>query len=187
MEFSDVLCKRRSVRKYQKHEIPLSTVKDILWLASHTPYPKTKPNWHTIVFHGQEKQELNKELLKYLLLKKDVHHSTHNSIKACIKAPVLLFIYSIYNHQTNSLHEELLNHSYIQSSGAYIQNILLSATNLGLGSLWVNDILFFQDEIASYVGKTDRLVSCVLLGVPIVTPEQKNITEKELNYHFFEK
>lgn len=187
MEFSDVVCKRRSVREYQKQEIPLSTVKDILKLASHAPYPKAKSNWHTIVFHSQEKQELNKELLKYLLLKKDVGHSTHNSIKTCIKAPVLLLIYSIYSHQTNSLHDELLNHSYIQSSGAYIQNILLCATNLGLGSLWVNDILFFQDEIASYVGESDRLVSCVLLGVPSITPGQKNIMEKELNYHIFGK
>ena len=58
MEFSDVVCKRRSVREYQKQEIPLSTVKDILKLASHAPYPKTKSNWHTIVFHSQEKQEL---------------------------------------------------------------------------------------------------------------------------------
>lgn len=187
MEFSDVVCKRQSVRKYQKQEIPLSMVKDILRLASHAPYPKTKSNWHTIVFHGQEKQKLNKELLKYFLLKKNVGHSTHNSVKICIKAPVLLLIYSMYNDQANSLYDELLNHSYIQSSGAYIQNILLCATNLGLGSLWVNDILFFQDEIASYVGQLDRLVSCVLLGVTDITSVKKNMTEKEPNYRVFGK
>ena len=32
MEFSDVICRRRSVRDYQKQEIPLSIVKDILKL-----------------------------------------------------------------------------------------------------------------------------------------------------------
>ena len=187
MEFLDVICRRRSVRDYQKQEIPLSIVKDILKLASYAPYPKNKSNWHTIVFHDQEKQELNKELLKYLLLKKDIGHSTHNSIKTCIKAPVLLLIYSIYKNQTNSIQDELLNHSYIQSSGAYIQNILLCATNLGLGSLWVNDILFFQDELTSYVGESSRLVSCVLLGVPNITPGQNNIVQKESNYHIFGK
>lgn len=187
MEFSDVVCRRRSVREYQNQEVPLTTVKEILRLASYAPYPKITPNWYSIVFHGQEKKELNKELLKYLLLKRDVGSSTHNSIKICIKAPVLLLIYSMYNHQTNSLYDELLNHSYIQSSGAYIQNILLCATNLGLGSLWVNDILFFRDEIASYVGKSDYLVSCVLLGVPNTAPKPKNITEKGLNYHVFGK
>lgn len=187
MEFSDVICGRRSIREYQNQEVPLSTVTEILRLASHAPYPKIMSSWHSIVFHGQEKQKLNKELLKYLLLKSDAGNSTHNSIKICIKAPVLLLIYSMYNNQTNSRHDELINHAYIQSSGAYIQNILLCATNLGLGSLWVNDILFFRDEITSYVGESDRLVSCVLLGVPNIDPKQKNITERERNYRVFGK
>jgi nitroreductase len=79
-----------------------------------------------------------------------------------------------------------MNHSYIQSTGAYIQNILLCATDLGVGSLWVNDILFYKDEISEYVKETDLLVSGVLLGKCRTNVDHASLTKQE-NFYVYRK
>ena len=51
--------------------------------------------------------------------------------------------------------------------GAMIENMLLKATDLGLGSLWIGNILKISSQVARYFELDDtklHLVSAVLLG-----------------------
>jgi len=41
----------------------------------------------------------------------------------------------------------------IQSVGAAIQNMLLAAVDLGLGSLWICDVFFGYEELCAWLGE----------------------------------
>lgn len=164
MDFINVITSRRSVRKYNSCNVDVHDIENLLQLASHAPYPKIKPNWETKVYCDANKHLLNRFLLRLTCTNKKIGPSTINSIKTCIKAPVLILVFSQYKQLEESLDDILINHSYIQATGAFIQNILLCATSMKLGSLWVNDILYFADEIENYANNGLKLMSAVLLG-----------------------
>lgn len=53
----------------------------------------------------------------------------------------------------------------LQSTGAAIQTMLLAAQDLGLGSLWICDVLYASTEILAWLGHPrDTLVAAVSLG-----------------------
>ena len=57
-----------------------------------------------------------------------------------------------------------------QSIGACIENMLLAATGIGLGSLWIRDIFYAYEELMQYFGKDETLVAAVSLD-PDEAPE----------------
>ena len=56
------------------------------------------------------------------------------------------------------------------SIGASIQNMLLRATELGLGSLWIGNTCFAYTEIVEYLKTEDQLVGSVSLGYAAESP-----------------
>ena len=65
------------------------------------------------------------------------------------------------------------------SIGAMIENMLLQATELGIGSLWIGNVCPVELQINSYLGidsNTKKLVSAVALGYS--NQEVKNLTRK---------
>ena len=164
MNFEDVIKARRSVRRYSNCNVDMDDIETLLQLASYAPYPKVKPNWETKVYCDENKYLLNKFLLRLICSDKKTGPSTINSIKTCIKAPVLILVFSQYNQPEENIDDILINHSYVQATGAFIQNILLCASNMKLGSLWVNDILYYADEIQNYATSDLKLMSAVLVG-----------------------
>ena len=61
----------------------------------------------------------------------------------------------------------------IQSVGAAIQNILLEATSLGIGSLWICDIYFAYDKLSKYHKEYGELLAAVALGYPDEHPAKR--------------
>ena len=66
------------------------------------------------------------------------------------------------------------------SIGGAIEHICLRATDLGLGSLWIRDIVYTQKEIAKLVGYGNmELISAISIGYPDESPKQR--PRKKLN------
>ena len=69
----------------------------------------------------------------------------------------------------------------ILSIGAAIEHICLRATDLGLGSLWIRDVVYAISEIGSFISKCDlELVTAVSIGYSNEFPyerRKKDITE----------
>lgn len=59
------------------------------------------------------------------------------------------------------------------SIGASVENMLLRATELGLGTLWIANTCFAYDELVEYIGTESQLVGAVALGVPDEEPVQR--------------
>ena len=59
------------------------------------------------------------------------------------------------------------------SIGASVENMLLRATELGLGTLWIANPCFAYDELVEYIGTENQLVGAVALGVPDEEPASR--------------
>jgi nitroreductase len=55
----------------------------------------------------------------------------------------------------------------IQSSAASVENMLLAATSLGLGSVWLGVLALIQDEVLKFLGSTSgEFMAIIPLGYP---------------------
>lgn len=81
------------------------------------------------------------------------------------EAPVLVMVWNANKLRT-------LEESSLQSVAA-IQNMLLRAYSLGLGSLWICDVYYASDALTKHLGKPWTLVAAVALGWPAQSPEPR--------------
>jgi nitroreductase len=61
-----------------------------------------------------------------------------------------------------------------QSVAAAIQNMLLKAYSLGLGTVWIGDIFYTLDALQNHLGKPWKLKAAVALGWPAQVPEPRS-------------
>lgn len=76
-------------------------------------------------------------------------NSAQNSFKIMQEATVLIFVINTLSKEYRkflSFEEHIVEICDIQAICASIENMLLTANNLGLGSLWIGDIFFVYPE-----------------------------------------
>jgi nitroreductase len=81
------------------------------------------------------------------------------------QAPVLIMIWNAGDKGWDS--EE-------HSVAAAIQNMLLKAHGIGLGSLWIADIYYAVDALAKHLDKKWKLIAAVAVGWPAETPKPRS-------------
>lgn len=168
---------RRSIRKYKDQQIEKVLIEQIVKAAIQAPSAKNRQPWKFLIL-SQEKKEAFVNVMQYGITqeihdKKHLPNSTHhiNAAKCTLEiikeAPVLILI--VYNNG-HSLYDELsfeqkvYERADIQSISAAVQNMLLEATHLGLGSLWICDFYFAYDEIKKWLEHEGELLAAVTLG-----------------------
>ena len=57
--------------------------------------------------------------------------------------------------------------------GAAIQNMLLVAQDLGLGTLWICDVFFAYQELCEWLGETHQMIAAVSIGYPDEQPSAR--------------
>jgi len=82
-------------------------------------------------------------------------------------APALIAVYL----DQEKMYDRLKDH---QSAGACIQNMLLAACELGLGAVWIGQILVHKEQVNSVLGVSERyeLAALIALGHPIHHSQQ---------------
>ena len=186
METNDAIKKRKSVRKFKQRDLSDNVLKQLLKLATEAPSAKNSQPWQFLVLKNSSKDRISEIMLKKAkeIEKKGVSiGSVKNSAGVIKQAPVLLIVYN-----TNKKHYLVAEKNYvdiwrsvdIQSIGASIQNILLAAADMGLGSLWIGDIFIDQEGINSYLdNENNELVAAISLGYPDEKP--RKMDRKSLN------
>lgn len=60
-----------------------------------------------------------------------------------------------------------------QSISAAIQNMLLAATEKGIGSLWICDIYFAYPELCKWLDSDGQLIAAIAFGYPNEFPKER--------------
>ena len=107
-------------------------------------------------------------------------NSAQNSFKIMQEATVLIFVINTLSKEYRkflSFEEHIAEICEIQAICASIKNMLLTANNLGLGSLWIGDIFFIYPELKHWLNKKGEIIVYIaLLGYvdekPVVRPRK---------------
>jgi nitroreductase len=162
MELIEAIRGRRSVRRFRADAVPAGLVCEVLDAANYAPSAKRGEQWRFTVLTGGAKEAFLKMFDAELdgFIEKNgaaAAGSARNSCKIMGQAPVLVIVWNSGAH--GWLTEE-------HSVAAAIQNMLLRAYDLGLGSLWIGDVYYAYEAIRGYFGKGWKLSGAVSLGYP---------------------
>jgi nitroreductase len=212
MELKDAIYKRQSIRKYKEQDVPQEDLEKILDAARVAPSGKNSQNWHFVVVRDKElKQKIaqaildKNEVIAKKLDEKDPEKGRRFSKFAknfslfFLDAPVLILVYATVYYCTGYdeykfagfpeeyIEKLLLRNPGMQNIGAAVQNMVLTAVDLGYGSCWMTGQNYAAEEIEAVVKeetgfeKEGYFLVCMLpIGVPqegAKSPGRKELSE----------
>ena len=196
MELQKAIENRRSIRKFTEEPIPVEDLKKLVKNATLAPNIANAEPWRFIAITNKEligkmKDKVQKKYDALLStasdevvgkLKERIKHfsSLFNdapAVVAVISQPYQAVVDEVLK-ETNFGHDEmneLRNFPNVQTIGAAVQNILLSAVDMGYGACWLTGPMVAKPELEQLleVKHPETLFAFVALGKPAMNPKAK--------------
>ena len=177
---------RRSIRKYKRHEISKEIIEDIIYSATLAPSAKNRQPWKFIVYQGEEKSKLVDVMHQGIKLEKITHKlmpewafaipDAENTVRVMEEAPCLIAVLNT-NQKTpfDSIEDEkrIVEICDSLSIGAAIENMILTATSYGLGTLWIANTCFAYNELIDFIETDSQLTGFVAIGFANEAPAKR--------------
>ncbi|MCB2353915.1 nitroreductase family protein [Clostridium estertheticum] len=144
------ILERRSIRKYTSEEISKDVIMQLLNAAKWAPSGNNIQPWRFSIVMN------NKELIKKLSSLTVYHNWVEN-------APCLIAVFLDSKSLDDKIPSIYLKHA--QSIGAAIQNMLLTAHELGLGTCWIGEILKNEGKVRELLEVSDDLQLMAVISV----------------------
>lgn len=179
----DSIRERRSIRKFQKQPLDRNTTDKIVQAGILAPSAKNRQPWKFLIYSENSKNKLLDEMEKGLLRERDIHAllpdsknglaDAFHTLKIMREAPTLIIVLNtncVSPFETVDAEQRVTEICDSLSIGAAIENMLLRATELGIGSLWIANTFFAYPELVKYIGTAHQLVGAIALGVADEAP-----------------
>jgi len=176
MDVFEAIQGRRSCRKFLPDAVDDSTLEKILEAAIWAPSPANNQPWEFIVIHNKDVQEkIYRECddcKKILFEKSGWKWVDKYRLNFLQEAPVIIAVIGDPQKTGADMFLEGGSTAYQHACTAAIQNMLLAAHAVGLGTLWFT--LFDQEITKSilHVNPAKELIALVCLGKPGAEPMQ---------------
>ena len=186
MKAIDAILNRRSIRKFKDKPIPREIIEKVLISGMSAPSSKNRQPWKFIVFEGDEKSKMieifkkgaTEEFNNPTLLPNSgkFESGTRYTLDIMEQSPSIIFVYNPFGKspvENLTLEEKFYEMANLQCVGACMENMAISATALGLGSLWICDIYFAYNTLADWLNIDGQLVACMAFGYPLESPKKR--------------
>ncbi len=176
MNTFEVIAARRSIRKFKPDPIPEALLTQVLTAATQAPSGKNRQPWRFVVVKEDQRPEMIRimtEAINRAVAKGEDPGSSEWTTHVMEHAPVTVFIFNpdgLHPWLAHSIDQNFSELVDTQSVGAAIQNMLLAATELGLGSLWICDVFRAYKELGAWLGEKGQMIAAVSLGYPNEAP-----------------
>jgi nitroreductase len=176
MTVLEAIKSRRSIREFKNDPIERQTVERLLEAAVLAPSAKNSQPWRFTVVPESKREELL-AVLRQGISNREAEGQDVGTVKLTLQAmeqaPLTILVHNadgIHPWKARKEHESWWDLATVQSVGAAIQNMLLAATELGLGSLWIADVWEAYPELSAWLETDDQLVAAISFGYPNVSP-----------------
>ncbi|HUT82300.1 MAG TPA: nitroreductase family protein [Candidatus Bathyarchaeia archaeon] len=176
MTLDNAIANRRSIRRYKTDSLTKEQIKAILTAGNSAPSAKNGQQWRFHVFHKEAKERFASFCLEEfdkLVADSGVPPFPRHSFTTMKEAPVIVLVFCIDNPLSHPSRPD------IQSVSAAIQNMLLKAYDLGLGSLWICDILYIEKAVKQFLKTDMQVIAAVTFGYS--TTEPRSISKLSIN------
>ncbi|MFW5821059.1 MAG: nitroreductase family protein [Bacteroidota bacterium] len=185
MELKEAIEKRTSIRSFSEEKVPVRELREMVRRAGLAPSVNNYQPWEFISITNKD---VKQEIATLISMKYDEFPFNHSEISSNVRkqvewystfftgAPALIAVIlkeykSVMEKGTSVSHDEInrmRNYPDIQSAGACIQNLLLTAVDLGYGGCWLSGPLIAKEEIEKRldIKAPSQLLSFVAIGRP---------------------
>lgn len=177
---------RRSIRKYKSDEVSKEIIEDMINSATLAPSAKNRQPWKFIVYQGNEKKKLVDVMRQGIASEKITHElmpewafaipDAENTVRIMEEAPCLITVLNT-NQKTPFAAIERENRIVeicdSLSIGAAVENMILTATEYGLGTLWIANTCFAYNELVDFIGTDNQLIGIVAVGHADESPNKR--------------
>jgi len=190
-ETLETIRRRHSIRQFQDLPVDDSLIKIILDAANQAPSAHNQQSWRFIVLREKKRLELSHLVAARANDFPKPSSSILRMASRCLaSAPVVISVSntgSLIAHGSdlfnidNDKSYDFFRTMEIQSSAAAVENLLLAATSLGLGSVWLGILYLMKDEVLSFLGeKKGEFMAVIPIGYP--KKDQGGPQKKPLEY-----
>lgn len=178
MELNDVINQRKSIRKYKDQDVSKQLIDEMIHCAT---LAETWKNSQTPRYHVIQSKELLKQFKAQCL--------PEFNQKNVENAPVLIvstFVKDRAGYQRNGSPDNELNNGWgIYDTGLHNQNLILKATELGLGTL----VMGIRDERSIRqlleIPANEMIVSVIAVGYSDIDPQRPpRKTVEEITHYY---
>ena len=162
MELIEAIKGRRSIREFKEEPVSRKLIEEIIKAGIWAPSAKNEQQWRFTVLLGEEKKKLT-DVFRVALdefIEKYGFDESGSSTYSCSIMEEVPVVIIVWNAGERGWESE------IHSVAAAIQNMLLRAYDLGLGSLWIADVLYAPHAIKQHLNKSWKLTAAVAIGYP---------------------
>jgi nitroreductase len=156
--------------------LPDDVIEQILHAGTLAPSGKNQQPWRFHVVRGDKRAEMVDIMRESIARLKDEGMDTGSSqwtVEVMAQAPVTVFIFND-QAEAGEVPEDIGDLMWllvnVQSIGAAIQNMLLAAQEMGVGSLWICDVFYAYQELCDWLGRTQQMIAAVSFGYPDEQP-----------------
>lgn len=195
MNLKDAIEQRHSVRKFKNDPVPVDVLKEMVRLAGLAPSVNNSQPWQFIAVTNKTKiaemanivhqkvQSLFAASAKKNVAKTIEHFSTifENAPAVILVAnePYKAIADDIFDHEKIN---DMRRHPDIQSLGAAVEHLLLSAVDLGYGACWLSGLMVAKKELEEFfeIKAPLELMTAVAVGKPDGEPrphDKKSLDE----------
>lgn len=149
----NAILKRRSIREFTEQEIGSADLHEIVRAGIWAPSGLNNQPWRFVIIQDNA-------------IRAELAAQTRYS-HILLAAPALIAVFLARNAMYDDLKDA-------QSAGACIQNMLLAAESLGLGAVWIGQILGNREEVGRILGldQTLELMAVIAVGHPARRDQQ---------------
>jgi nitroreductase len=168
---------RHSVRLFTEQAIREEDLSTILDAANRAPSAHNQQSWRFVILRGAKKQELAE-----LVSARAGEFPRPSSIllrmasRSIQSAPVVVGVANtgeLIRHGSELFQvdkeaaRDFFRTMEIQSSAAAVENLLLAATSLGIGSVWLGILFLMKQEVLEFLGEpAGEFMAVIPLGYP---------------------
>ena len=178
----ETITKRRSIRRFAAESINREQIETILEAGRQAPSGKNKQPWRFVVIESSEAKE---QLYEVMQKGNDAFAerfgeanlgSARGTLRAMRESGFTVLVVSpdiphpIANEGSEEKPMQIGDIVDLQSIGAAIQNMILAAWEMGIGSLWICDTFFSYPDLVSHYQLEGLLVAAVSFGIAAEEP-----------------
>jgi len=169
---------RHSVRLFSDRPVDDSDLQVLLEAANKAPSAHNQQSWRFVVLRGGRKKAELADLISGKAADFPRPQSTllRMGARSIVSAPVVVAVANtgeLIRHGSELFQfdrqgaRDFFRTMEIQSSAAAVENLLLAATSLGIGSVWLGILFLVKREVREFLGEPDgEFMAVVALGYP---------------------
>jgi nitroreductase len=175
MEAIDAIMTRRSVRKFEKRQIPDAILEKIIRAGTYAPSALALQPWAFVVVQDQKFLDRVSDYCKPIMisLMKDAHNGMSDAFRSLLERDG----YSIFYHAPTVILVIGMTDSRFREIDCSLcaENMMLAAHALGMGSCWIGStgVAYENQELMAGFHIPDGYspVGTIVFGYPAETPE----------------